>query len=58
MMSVGIHARILGRPGRIAALTRFLDHVARFEDVWIARRDEIARHWVASMALLQPRTGD
>lgn len=47
MMSVGVHARILGRPGRIGALTRFLEHVAGHRGVWIARRDEIARHWLA-----------
>ena len=45
MMSVGMHCRILGRPGRIAALQRFLDHVQRHEQVWICRRIDIARHW-------------
>ncbi len=45
MMSIGMHCRLLGRPGRMRALQRFLDHVARFEGVWIARRIEIARHW-------------
>lgn len=45
MMSIGIHARILGRPGRIPALRRFLDYARQHEGVWIARRDEIARHW-------------
>jgi putative urate catabolism protein len=47
MLSVGLHARLVGRPGRTAALARFLDHVARHEDVWIARRIDIARHWIA-----------
>jgi len=47
MLSIGLHARIVGRPGRIAALARFLDHVAKHEDVWIARRIDIARHWIA-----------
>ncbi|HKU87722.1 MAG TPA: allantoinase PuuE [Casimicrobiaceae bacterium] len=47
MLSIGLHARLVGRPGRIAALVRFLDHVARHEDVWIARRIDIARHWIA-----------
>lgn len=50
LMSVGIHARILGRPGRIGALTTFLEHVARHEGVWVARRDEIARHWLTATA--------
>lgn len=45
MMSVGMHARLLGRPGRFAGLVRFLDHVATFENVWICRRIDIARHW-------------
>jgi len=45
MMSVGMHCRLLGRPGRIVALQRFLDHVARHDRVWICRRIEIARHW-------------
>ena len=45
MMSVGLHSRLIGRPGRVASLTRFLDHVARHERVWVARRIDIARHW-------------
>ena len=45
MMSVGMHCRLLGRPGRLRGLQRFLDHVARHEAVWIARRIDIARHW-------------
>lgn len=45
MMSVGMHARLLGRPGRIRALQRFLDHIDRHERVWVTRRIDIARHW-------------
>ena len=45
MMSVGMHCRLLGRPGRIVALQRFLDHVQRHERVWICRRIDLARHW-------------
>ena len=45
MLSVGMHGRLLGRPGRFAALQRFLDHVQRHEGVWIARRIDVARHW-------------
>jgi putative urate catabolism protein len=45
MMSVGLHARLVGRPGRAHGLARFLDHVAGRGDVWIATRLEIARHW-------------
>ena len=45
MMSVGLHCRLAGRPGRAASLARFLDYIATFDDVWIARRIDIARHW-------------
>jgi putative urate catabolism protein len=45
MMSVGLHCRLAGRPGRAAALARFLDYVADHDDVWVARRIDIARHW-------------
>ncbi|MHB1670145.1 MAG: allantoinase PuuE [Thiomonas sp.] len=45
MLSVGMHARMLGRPGRMRALQRFLDHIARHDRVWVARRIDIARHW-------------
>ena len=47
MMSVGLHCRIAGRPGRAAALARFLDYVQGHERVWVARRIDIARHWLA-----------
>ncbi len=46
MMSVGLHCRIVGRPGRAAALARFLDYVQGHEAVWVARRIDIARHWL------------
>ena len=48
MMSVGLHCRIVGRPGRMVALQRFLDHVARHDRVWVCRRVDIARHWHAN----------
>jgi peptidoglycan/xylan/chitin deacetylase (PgdA/CDA1 family) len=48
MLSIGLHARLCGRPGRIAALERFLDYVCGHERVWICRRIEIARHWIAT----------
>jgi allantoinase len=48
MMSIGMHCRLLGRPGRLRGLQRFLDHVARHDGVWIARRIDIARHWRAT----------
>jgi allantoinase len=45
MMSVGLHMRVAGHPGRAAGLERFLDHVRKHEDVWVCRRVDIARHW-------------
>jgi putative urate catabolism protein len=48
MMSIGLHTRLVGRPGRAADLEKFLDHVAAAEDVWVARRIDIANHWIAN----------
>jgi peptidoglycan/xylan/chitin deacetylase (PgdA/CDA1 family) len=45
MMSIGMHCRLLGRPGRMRALQRFLDHVEKHDRVWVSRRVDIARHW-------------
>ena len=50
MLSIGLHCRLAGRPGRAAALARFLDHVQRHDRVWICRRIDIARHWHAHHA--------
>lgn len=46
MLSVGLHLRPAGHPSRAAGLERFLDQVARYPDVWICRRIDIARHWI------------
>ncbi|MBD8594833.1 MULTISPECIES: allantoinase PuuE [unclassified Pseudomonas] len=45
MLSVGLHCRLIGRPGRLASLKRFIDYVQSHEQVWCARRVDIARHW-------------
>jgi putative urate catabolism protein len=45
MLSIGMHCRLLGRPGRIRALQRFLDHIEKHDRVWVCQRVEIARHW-------------
>jgi putative urate catabolism protein len=45
MMSVGLHCRLIGRPGRLAALERFLDYASRHDGVWFCRRVDVARHW-------------
>jgi OHCU decarboxylase len=46
MLSIGLHCRLVGRPGRAGALARFLDYVAGLPQVWVARRVDIARHWI------------
>jgi len=46
MMSIGLHCRLIGRPGRIMALKRFLDYIQSKPDVWVARRIDIAHHWM------------
>jgi peptidoglycan/xylan/chitin deacetylase (PgdA/CDA1 family) len=48
MMSVGLHLRVVGHPGRARGLQRFLDHVAARDGVWVCRRLDIARHWIAT----------
>jgi allantoinase len=48
MLSVGLHCRLAGRPGRAAALARFLDYIERHERVWVTRRLDIARHWIGA----------
>ena len=48
MMSVGLHMRLSGHPARAAGLERLLDHVMKQEGVWITRRVDIARHWIAT----------
>jgi len=47
MLSIGLHCRLVGRPARLPALARFLDHVLAHDKVWVARRVDIARHWRA-----------
>jgi putative urate catabolism protein len=54
MLSVGLHCRIAGRPGRLASLARFLDHVRNHDAVWVARRIDVARHWIATHPCAQP----
>ena len=46
MLSIGLHNRIIGRPARMAALARFVDHLQAHEDVWVCRRIDIAHHWI------------
>ena len=46
MMSVGLHCRLIGRPGRIQSLKKFLDYALKFNDVWICKRLDIAKHWI------------
>lgn len=53
MLSIGLHCRIVGRPGRAAALARFLDYVQKHDKVWITRRIDIAQHWHATHPFLE-----
>jgi len=46
MLSIGLHCRIIGRPGRFASLVKFLDYIEQFSDVWVCRRQDIASHWI------------
>ena len=46
MMSIGLHCRLIGRPGRIQSLKKFLDYVLKHKDVWICKRIDIAKHWI------------
>jgi len=46
MMSVGLHCRLIGRPGRIQSLKKFLNYVSKFKDIWICKRVDIAKHWI------------
>jgi allantoinase len=46
MMSVGLHCRLIGKPGRIQSLKKFLDYVLKHEDVWLCKRIDIAKHWI------------
>ena len=58
MMSIGMHCRLLGRPGRITALQRFLDHIGQHDQVWVARRIDIARHWKQAHPFDSTATGN
>jgi allantoinase len=46
MMSVGLHCRIIGKPGRVQSLKKFLDYILKHEDIWICKRVDIAKHWI------------
>jgi len=54
IMSVGLHARLVGRPGRADALARFLEYIQHHDKVWICRRVEIARHWITKHPCTTP----
>ena len=56
MMSIGMHCRLLGRPGRITALQKFLDYIEKHNHVWVCRRVEIAQHWQATHPFMANNT--
>ncbi|MEZ0212131.1 MAG: allantoinase PuuE [Xanthobacteraceae bacterium] len=58
MMSIGLHPRMIGRPGRIRSLKRFFDHARQYHDVWFATREEIARAWLERDARSAGEAGD
>ena len=58
MMSVGLHCRVVGRPGRAAALMRFLDYIGKHERVWVPTRLQIAQHWHAHLGHLADNAFD
>ena len=58
MMSVGLHCRVVGRPGRAASLMRFLDYVMSHEKVWVPTRLQIAQHWHANLSHLAANAFD
>ena len=51
MMSIGLHCRLIGRPGRIKSLMNFLDYAMKHEKVWICKRIDIAKHWIKNYAI-------
>jgi putative urate catabolism protein len=55
MLSVGLHCRLAGRPGRAASLVRFLDYALKHDRVWVCRRADIARHWIAAHSFRSSR---
>ncbi|MXP67605.1 allantoinase PuuE [Pantoea sp. Aalb] len=55
MMSIGMHCRILGRPGRFIALQRFLDYIQKYDKVWICTRQQIAEHWMKKFPILNKK---
>lgn len=57
MLSIGLHARLVGRPARMAALDKFLDYVLDHEHVWVCRRIDIANHWIATHPYSRAETG-
>ncbi|MBV8403599.1 MAG: polysaccharide deacetylase family protein [Gammaproteobacteria bacterium] len=58
MMSIGLHGRIIGRPGRIGALARLIEHIQRHDHVWLCNRAAIAAHWRSRHATLAPPPAD
>ena len=48
MMNIGLHCRLIGRPGRMQSLIKFINYILKFDDVWICKRIDIAKHWIKS----------
>jgi len=54
MLSIGLHCRLIGRPGRFKALQHFLDYVQKHDHVWVCRRVDIAKHWIENHPFQTP----
>ena len=46
MMSIGLHCRLIGRPGRFQSLKKFIEHIINFDNIWITKRVDIAKYWI------------
>jgi allantoinase len=57
MLSIGLHARIIGRPGRFGGLARLVDHITAHDHVWVCRRVDIAQHWINTFPAPIAETG-
>ena len=58
MMSIGLHCRLIGRPGRFQSLKKFIQHISSYNDIWIAKRVDIARFWIKNFPFKEENSND
>ena len=58
MMSIGLHCRLIGRPGRFQSLKKFIQHIISYNDIWIAKRVDIARFWIKNFPYKKENSND